>query len=120
MELSVSSVSAPFCGDCHRARVSADGRLYTCLFAGQGHDLRHVLAQGEDALAVHVAGLWSKRVDRYSETRHPDAGSEAAASRGIDTGTRCWAVSNVLRSTTVFGRMPMNCSISICWERVFR
>ena len=77
----VSSVSAPFCGDCHRARVSADGRLYTCLFAGQGHDLRDVLAQGEDALAVHVAGLWSKRVDRYSETRHPDAGSEAGASR---------------------------------------
>jgi cyclic pyranopterin phosphate synthase len=72
----VSSVSAPCCGDCHRARVSADGQLYTCLFAGQGHDLREVLAQGEDALAVHVAGLWSKRADRYSEIR-----SEAGVSR---------------------------------------
>ena len=72
----VSSVTAPFCGDCHRARVSADGQLYTCLFAGQGHDLRGVLAQGEDALAAHVTGLWSKRADRYSEIR-----SEAGASR---------------------------------------
>ena len=65
----VSSVSAPFCGDCHRARVSADGRLYTCLFAGQGHDLRPALAQGEAWLAGHVAGLWGRRGDRYSEIR---------------------------------------------------
>jgi GTP 3',8-cyclase len=65
----VSSVSAPFCGDCHRARVSADGRLYTCLFAGDGTPLRHLLAEGEDALAGHVAGLWSRRADRYSELR---------------------------------------------------
>ena len=72
----VSSVTAPFCGDCHRARVSADGQLYTCLFAGQGHDLRAVLARGEEALAQHVAGVWSVRADRYSEVR-----SEAGASR---------------------------------------
>ena len=72
----VSSVTAPFCGDCHRARVSADGQLYTCLFAGQGHDLRAVLVQGEEALAAHVAALWSLRADRYSEVR-----SEAGASR---------------------------------------
>ncbi|MBO9715369.1 MAG: GTP 3',8-cyclase MoaA [Pseudoxanthomonas sp.] len=65
----VSSVSTPFCGDCHRARVSADGRLYTCLFAAEGHDLKPVLAQGEAALASHVAGLWSERGDRYSEIR---------------------------------------------------
>lgn len=65
----VSSVSTPFCGDCHRARVSADGRLFTCLFASDGADLRAVLAQGEDALASHVAGLWSARGDRYSELR---------------------------------------------------
>ena len=65
----VSSISAPFCGDCHRARVSADGRLYTCLFAGQGHDLRPALAQGEAWLAGHVAGLWGRRGDRYSEIR---------------------------------------------------
>ena len=72
----VSSVTAPFCGDCHRARVSADGQLYTCLFAGQGHALREVLARGEDALAAHVADLWSRRADRYSEVR-----SEASTSR---------------------------------------
>ncbi|WP_147651820.1 GTP 3',8-cyclase MoaA [Vulcaniibacterium gelatinicum] len=65
----VSSVSEPFCGDCHRARVSADGRLYTCLFAATGHDLRPALAEGEAALARHVATLWSQRADRYSELR---------------------------------------------------
>ncbi|HVR81388.1 MAG TPA: GTP 3',8-cyclase MoaA [Luteimonas sp.] len=65
----VSSVSAPFCGDCHRARVSADGKLYTCLFAGDGHDLRAALAQGEAVLVDSVAGIWSRRVDRYSELR---------------------------------------------------
>ena len=65
----VSSVSAPFCGDCHRARVSADGTLYTCLFAGTGTPLRPVLAQGESAFADHVASLWSARTDRYSEQR---------------------------------------------------
>ena len=69
----VSSVSAPFCGDCHRARVSADGQLYTCLFAGSGHPLRPLLALGEDALARHVATLWQQRADRYSEIRS-DAG----------------------------------------------
>lgn len=72
----VSSVTAPFCGACHRARVSADGQMYTCLFAGGGHALRPLLAQGEDALASHVAGLWEQRADRYSEIR-----SEAGASR---------------------------------------
>jgi len=65
----VSSVSAPFCGDCHRARVSADGRLYTCLFAADGHDLRAALARGEHAAADAIAGVWSRRVDRYSELR---------------------------------------------------
>ncbi|HEY5970407.1 MAG TPA: GTP 3',8-cyclase MoaA [Pseudoxanthomonas sp.] len=65
----VSSISETFCGDCHRARVSADGRLYTCLFAAEGADLRGVLAEGELALAEHVAGLWSRRADRYSELR---------------------------------------------------
>jgi cyclic pyranopterin phosphate synthase len=65
----VSSVSAPFCGDCHRARVSADGQLYTCLFASRGTPLRGVLQAGESALAAHVAARWSHRGDRYSELR---------------------------------------------------
>ncbi|MCY7354441.1 MAG: GTP 3',8-cyclase MoaA [Lysobacter sp.] len=65
----VSSISAPFCGDCHRARVSADGKLYTCLFASEGHDMRPALRNGELALTEHVAELWSRRDDRYSELR---------------------------------------------------
>ena len=65
----VGSISAPFCGDCHRARISADGRLYTCLFAAEGADLRPLLQQGEVALAGHVADLWARRGDRYSELR---------------------------------------------------
>jgi cyclic pyranopterin phosphate synthase len=72
----VSSVSEPFCGDCHRARVSADGQLYTCLFAAAGHDLRAALDAGEDALVERVAGLWARRGDRYSEIRN-----QASASR---------------------------------------
>jgi GTP 3',8-cyclase len=65
----VSSVSETFCGDCHRARVSADGRLYTCLFASEGTDLRGELARGEIAFSNHLAALWSRREDRYSELR---------------------------------------------------
>ncbi|TKR32914.1 GTP 3',8-cyclase MoaA [Luteimonas gilva] len=72
----VSSVSAPFCGDCHRARISADGKLYTCLFAGEGRDLRPWLKLGETAFAEQVGDLWSRRADRYSELR-----GEAGASR---------------------------------------
>ncbi len=71
----VSSVTSPFCGDCHRARVSADGRLYTCLFAGDGSDLRPALARGESALAGQVASIWRERGDRYSEIRGQAAGS---------------------------------------------
>jgi cyclic pyranopterin phosphate synthase len=73
----VSSVSEVFCGDCHRARVSADGHLYTCLFASEGTGLRAALAQGEAAFAEHLAGLWARRADRYSELR-----SERGAAKG--------------------------------------
>lgn len=68
----VSSVSEPFCGDCHRGRLSADGQLFTCLFAASGHDLRALLREGagEDALVAAIAGIWSARTDRYSERRH--------------------------------------------------
>ena len=70
----IASVTAPFCGDCSRARVSADGHLYTCLFAGYGVDLRTAIGHGEQAVAQAVAEVWSRRVDRYSELRdaaHP-------------------------------------------------
>ena len=65
----VSAVSHAFCGDCHRARVSADGRLYTCLFASEGADLRAAVDTGEDAVERRVAALWSRRDDHYSELR---------------------------------------------------
>lgn len=67
----VSSVSAPFCGDCHRARISADGKLFTCLFAGDGDDLRDLLRTPatDTAIAQRLARLWTDRADRYSELR---------------------------------------------------
>ncbi len=76
----VSSVTAPFCGDCHRARVSADGRLYACLFSADGANLRPVLAHGEQALADRLSTLWSARGDRYSELR----GSERTSARHVE------------------------------------
>jgi GTP 3',8-cyclase len=69
----ISSVTQPFCGACTRARLSADGKLYTCLFAGAGHDLRAPLRDGADdaALAATLRSTWSARADRYSEQRSP-------------------------------------------------
>jgi len=67
----ISSVSAPFCGDCHRARLSADGTVYTCLFAAHGTDLRNPLRAGAtDAdLVGLLQNVWRNRDDRYSEVR---------------------------------------------------
>jgi cyclic pyranopterin phosphate synthase len=67
----VASVSQPFCGDCTRARLSADGRVFTCLFATQGHDLKAALRGGIDdtTLRERLAALWRARTDRYSELR---------------------------------------------------
>ena len=67
----ISSVSEPFCGDCHRARLSADGTLYTCLFASTGTNLRTALRAGaSDAdLVGLLQNVWRNRTDRYSEIR---------------------------------------------------
>ena len=67
----IASVSAPFCGDCTRARISAEGKLFTCLFATRGTDLRALVRAGADdaAIAEAIAGVWSARGDRYSEIR---------------------------------------------------
>jgi len=67
----IASVSQPFCGDCTRARISADGRLYTCLFGVIGHDLRKLLrsAKSDAEIAAFVQRVWSRRTDRYSELR---------------------------------------------------
>jgi cyclic pyranopterin phosphate synthase len=68
----IASVTQPFCGGCTRARLSADGKLYTCLFATHGHDLRRVLRDGasEDELVQQIRSIWTRRADRYSELRH--------------------------------------------------
>jgi len=67
----IASVTKPFCGGCSRARLSAEGRLYTCLFALKGHDLRAPLRLGrsDEELADEIRGLWGRRADRYSELR---------------------------------------------------
>jgi len=68
----IASVTAPFCGDCTRARLSAEGRFYTCLFTGEGHDLRAVLrdpSAADEDLRDSIAAVWRVRDDRYSELR---------------------------------------------------
>jgi cyclic pyranopterin phosphate synthase len=69
----IASVTQPFCGDCSRARLSADGSLYTCLFATRGHDLRGPLRTGasETELAEQLRQVWERRTDAYSEERGP-------------------------------------------------
>jgi cyclic pyranopterin phosphate synthase len=84
----ISSVTQAFCRDCNRARLSTEGKLYTCLFATQGHDLRALLrgqrpdgaAWSDAEIAAAVGLLWSERDDRYSEVR--GAGGSAAAAGG--------------------------------------
>jgi GTP 3',8-cyclase len=67
----IHAVTAPFCHGCTRARLSADGRLFTCLFAAEGHDLRALLRSGADdeELARALGRVWSRRSDRYSAVR---------------------------------------------------
>ncbi len=67
----IASVTAPFCGDCTRARLSAEGRLFTCLFAVRGHDLRALVRGGasDEELDEALRGVWRVRTDRYSELR---------------------------------------------------
>jgi len=67
----IASVTQPFCGTCTRARLSADGSLYTCLFATKGHDIRRLLRGGasDEYVAQVIGSIWSRRSDRYSERR---------------------------------------------------
>src|SRR5690349_9533129 len=67
----IASVTQPFCGDCTRSRISAEGRLYTCLFATRGHDLRALLRGGADDEELHgtIGRIWGRRTDRYSDER---------------------------------------------------
>jgi cyclic pyranopterin phosphate synthase len=78
----ISSVTQAFCGDCNRARLSTEGKLYLCLFASQGHDLRPLLRGGasDDDIASAIGHIWQGRADRYSELRaaRPRTTSRAA------------------------------------------
>jgi cyclic pyranopterin phosphate synthase len=67
----VSSVTQAFCRDCNRARLSAEGKLYTCLFAVKGHDLKSLIRSGatDEEISRSIARIWGKRTDRYSELR---------------------------------------------------
>jgi GTP 3',8-cyclase len=73
----IASVTQPFCGGCTRARLSAEGRLYTCLFAAHGHDLRAPLRLGatDEELEQVIRDIWSLRTDRYSELRTAETAS---------------------------------------------
>jgi cyclic pyranopterin phosphate synthase len=75
----IASVTQPFCGDCTRARISAEGKLFTCLFSVRGSDLRALIRGGasDQELAAAVRGIWSGRKDRYSDLR-------SAATAGLD------------------------------------
>ncbi|WP_249009185.1 GTP 3',8-cyclase MoaA [Conexibacter sp. DBS9H8] len=75
----ITSVTQPFCGSCSRARLSADGRLYTCLFTAVGHDLRGPLRAGvdDDELDAQISRIWRARTDRYSEQRASGQGHHA-------------------------------------------
>jgi GTP 3',8-cyclase len=75
----ISSVTQPFCRDCTRARITADGQLYTCLFGAHGHDLRSPLRSrvGDEALAKIIGAIWKARTDRYSEVRTAETARES-------------------------------------------
>ncbi len=79
----ISSVTQSFCSTCTRTRISTEGRLFTCLFATDGHDLRALLRNGasDEELSEVMAGIWRSRTDRYSELRSSFTG-------GVDRGGR--------------------------------
>jgi cyclic pyranopterin phosphate synthase len=79
----ISSVSQPFCGACSRARLSSEGKFYTCLFATHGLDLRAPLRAGADDAHILqlIRGVWNGRTDRYSELREELRRSEPEAKK---------------------------------------
>ena len=72
----ISSVTESFCHSCTRLRVSTEGKLFTCLFATGGHDLRALMRGGysDEELSTVMAGIWRERTDRYSELRSATTG----------------------------------------------
>ena len=82
----ISSVTQAFCGDCNRARLSTEGKLYLCLFAGQGYDLRSLIRGGaSDAdIASAIGHIWQGRADRYSELRSSLASDTGTGQRRVE------------------------------------
>jgi cyclic pyranopterin phosphate synthase len=82
----ISSVTQAFCGDCNRARLSTEGQLYLCLFAGQGHDLRSLLRSGADdqQLQDAIARVWGVRKDQYSVQRGAEPTGAGTATRRVE------------------------------------
>jgi cyclic pyranopterin phosphate synthase len=67
----ISSITEPFCNECNRARLSVDGKIFTCLFATDGHDIKKIIRtnRSDEDILNYFYNLWSKRSDRYSEVR---------------------------------------------------
>lgn len=86
----ISSVTQSFCHSCSRARISVDGKLFTCLFATEGHDLRALMRDGgsDPELAEAMAQIWRARTDRYSELRSANTGTERPTGSVRPTGKR--------------------------------
>jgi cyclic pyranopterin phosphate synthase len=82
----IASVTQPFCGDCTRSRISAEGKLFTCLFAVRGHDLRALIRSGasDEELADKLAQIWRVRGDRYSELRAQNTVDPAIGERKVE------------------------------------
>ena len=82
----ISSVTQSFCGTCTRVRVSTEGRLFTCLFATEGHDLRGLMRSGcsDDDLGAFLANVWRARTDRYSELRSAQTAPVAGGAKRIE------------------------------------
>ena len=82
----ISSVTQSFCHSCSRARISVDGKLFTCLFASDGHDLRALMRDGgsDQQLAETMASIWRARTDRYSELRSAGTGALRATGKKIE------------------------------------
>jgi cyclic pyranopterin phosphate synthase len=88
----ISSVTQAFCGTCNRARLSTEGKLFLCLFASHGHDLRallrgageHVPGRTDDEIAAAIGALWQDRQDRYSELRSAEAAAPSSGQRRIE------------------------------------
>ena len=82
----ISSVTQAFCGDCNRARLSTDGKLYLCLFASQGHDLRSLIRGGasDEDIVSAIGHIWQHRDDRYSQLRSEMPADHSTGARKVE------------------------------------